>query len=145
MADHFLAEIPETGTYHAGIASRIEKICSSRTHLPSLALELFPAAPYKRTGIMTLPLWNDYQMAYLFLKSEFHGYRGTLVLVIRESAVDALSVQLKRDDREIKIVEGENFSIRDNQGLDLGSFDTTSSAVAALDRALGRGHGTHEP
>jgi len=138
MADYFIAEIPETGMYNAGIASRIEKICSNRTRLPSLALELFPAAPYKRTGIMALPLWNDYQMAYFFLKSEFHGYRGTLVLIIRETAVDALSLQLKRGEHEIKVVEGEKLSIRDNQDLDLGTFDSIPSAVTSLDRALGR-------
>ncbi len=136
--DSILAEIPEAGTYQAGIAYRIEKICSDRTRLPSLALEIFPAAPYTRTGIMALPLWNDYQMVYIFLKSDFHGYRGTLVLIIRENTVDTLSVQLKRDDHEIKIVEGGRFSIRDNQGIDFGVFDTIPSAVAALDWALGR-------
>ncbi len=138
MADRILAEIPEAGTYQGGIASRIERICSNPTRLPRLALELFPAASYTRTGIMTLPLWNDYQMAYLFLKSEFHGYRGTLVLIIRESTVDALSLQLTRGDREIKVVEGEKLSIRDNEGLDLGQFDDIPSAVVALDRVLRR-------
>lgn len=138
MADRVLAEIPEAGTYQGGIARCIERICSNRTRLPCLALELFPAAPYKRTGIMTLPLWNDYQMAYFFLKSEFHGYRGTLVLIILESTVDALSLQLTRGDREIKVVEGEKLSIRDNDGLDLGQFDAIPSAVAALEKVLGR-------
>ncbi len=136
MADHFLAEVPDAGTYHVGIASRLEKICGSQTSLPSLALELFPAAPYNRTGLITLPPWNNCQLVYLFLKSEFHGYEGTLVIIIQEGEVDVLSVQLKRGDHEIKIVEGEIFCVRDNHGRELGPFDTISSTVAALETAL---------
>nr|MDO8088477.1 hypothetical protein [Candidatus Sigynarchaeum springense] len=137
MADHLLEEIPETGTYHAGIASIIERTCTNRTRLPSIALEMFPSAPYKRTGLITLPPWNDRQLVYLFLKSEFHGYEGALVIIIiQEGAVDALSVQLKHGDREIKIVENDTLVVRDNQGLDLGSFDSIPSVVAMLDRTL---------
>ncbi|MEX2683366.1 MAG: hypothetical protein Q6373_017450 [Candidatus Sigynarchaeota archaeon] len=134
--NHLLDAIPETGTYHAGIASSVEKICANRTRLPSLALEIFPSAPYKRTGPITLPPWNNRQLVYLFFKAKFHGYEGVLVLIIQEGAMDALSIQLKRGAREVKIIEGEAFVVRDNQGFDLGSFESIPSVVAMLDRTL---------
>ena len=66
--------------------------------------------------------------------------KGQLIDVIdwTDDSRDTLVWRFPDDDHEIKIVEGELFSIRDNRGSDVGSFDTISSAVAELDRALGR-------
>ncbi|NMC06178.1 MAG: hypothetical protein GYA24_13265 [Candidatus Lokiarchaeota archaeon] len=136
IIDHLLAEIPEKGTYDRCTAAIVERICTSPTTLPALALELFPSASFTRTGSMTLPLWTDYKMLYIFLSSLFHGYKGTLVLIVKERAVDVLSLQMRHDDHEVKITEGAGFTIRDNRGLEMGPFDALPVLVATLDRML---------
>ena len=60
-----------------------------------------------------------------------------MVRIIKENAVDALSIQLTREDCEIRIVEGAKLTTLDNRGLELGAFDSISSTATALDRVLG--------